>query len=710
MEEGSPSTPREVIGPKETEVFKFLELFAGFAGFSGAVRLKCGPKAEVMDQQDAWTTSWDILVDEHFEAARNWVRQADHVHLAPPCRSFTRARRKDKYGSVKLLRTDAYPQGWGEPMAEEGNKVAERTAILLDDAAEANTTSSTENPLDSFLWEQPCLARHVKRMEIVPIDQCAYGAESVKPTGILTDSSWVKSVCKRCGDAIPHQHIPLVGKTMDYSVDPPVEVWRTSLAAQYPSGLTWAWAKALDEYLKGEEWESIMKMRETKRSHTSWERVHPTVSAPANRTQKEVREEENARAVGGLRNPYEAIQHRNRAWKAGAKMRRCLLKALGSGMTRGEDPSKIGQGFEGFGSKTVEEAAALLATEFSVTPEDPKPLRTSLLKSILEASGDPEEDVCAWLSEGFPLGIDKELKVNQVFPQTQEDTKAVEESKKFPLLTEEFDVDELENYKSFIEAGEAAEEELERITKQGYATKCCSWEEVTAETGTGASLTRLGCIQKVKPDGSLKTRLVVDCRRSGINGLMCIRQRVVLPRVSEVASSWAALRQQSPEGDMELAVVDFQDAFYQCRLAQEERKHVVVKGTGTQYYVLEVVAFGLACGPLLWSRLAAALLRLAQACCWDRARLQCYVDDPILVVIGLDRIQRSVELALPLLLWQALGCKLSWAKLQRGSSIQWIGFQLQLTQQGLIAMLAPDKLAKLEAAIVGILQHNGMVP
>ena len=82
---------------------------------------------------------------------------------------------------------------------------------------------------------------------------------------------------------------------------------------------------------------------------------------------------------------------------------------------------------------------------------------TTTLKNMLESSGDPEEDVCQWLVEGFPLGIDKELKVNQVFPQTLEDTKAVEESRRFPLLTEEFDVDELENYKSFVDAGEAAE-------------------------------------------------------------------------------------------------------------------------------------------------------------------------------------------------------------------------------------------------------------
>ena len=177
----------------------------------------------------------------------------------------------------------------------------------------------------------------------------------------------------------------------------------------------------------------------------------------------------------------------------------------------------------------------------------------------------------------------------------------------------------------------------------GYATKCTSWQEVVAYTGPGASLTKLGCIQKARPDGSTKTRLVVDCRRSGVNGLMVIRQRVVLPRVSDVALDWKALRHQGEP--IEIAVVDFCDAFYHCRLA----------------------------------RLAAALVRLAQSIGWDKLRIQCYVDDPLILAQGPCHATRAVNLALPLLFWQALGCRMSWAKLQRGTQVEWIGFQLCLT-------------------------------
>ena len=54
---------------------------------------------------------------------------------------------------------------------------------------------------------------------------------------------------------------------------------------------------------------------------------------------------------------------------------------------------------------------------------------------------------------------------------TEGDTKAVELSRQFPLLTDWCDVDQAENYKSFQEAGPAALEELERVAEAGYATR-----------------------------------------------------------------------------------------------------------------------------------------------------------------------------------------------------------------------------------------------
>eukprot|EP00435_Cladocopium_sp_Y103_P002331 s6101_g1.t1 len=146
-------------------------------------------------------------------------------------------------------------------------------------------------------------------------------------------------------------------------------------------------------------------------------------------------------------------------------------------------PLARGEPFLGFSKETAEEAAKAMAAVLGVVHRAPTPLRVDLLDALLSASSDPERDVQDWLREGFPLGIEKELKVNTVFPVTEEDTKAVELSRQFPLLTDWAEVDPAENYKSFQEAGDDALEELERVATAGYATKCQSWAEVVQSTG-----------------------------------------------------------------------------------------------------------------------------------------------------------------------------------------------------------------------------------
>ena len=194
------------------------------------------------------------------------------------------------------------------------------------------------------------------------------------------------------------------------------------------------------------------------------------------------------------------------------------------------------------------------------------------LRNLVKQGGDPETSVPVWMKEGFPLGIEVPLEINTVFPETMEDTKAVEQSRGFPVLTSVEDVEAASNYKSFEEAGKAAEDELERIAQLGYAIQARNWSEVVTRVGKGAALTKLGCIQKPRPDGTTKTRLIVDMRRSGINGKMEIRQRVVLPRVTEVASAWRHLQARNPGEHITLAVIDFKDAFYTCRLSSQEMK------------------------------------------------------------------------------------------------------------------------------------------
>ena len=92
-------------------------------------------------------------------------------------------------GACGARRSDQYQwtQKAGDPLAEEGNDTLKRTIALGFRATERGKFFSMENPKNSYAWlikimEQP---RKYMRTELVCLDQCPYGAETVKPTGIL---------------------------------------------------------------------------------------------------------------------------------------------------------------------------------------------------------------------------------------------------------------------------------------------------------------------------------------------------------------------------------------------------------------------------------------------------------------------------------------------------------------------------------------------
>ena len=481
-----------------------------------------------------------------------------------------------------------------------GRRNAERTSILCDCAQENGGTYSLENPWDSYLWLLPVMKRHMTKGTKVEVHQCAYGCESKKATGILTTSPWVKKVCLKCGDIHPHEHVALEGKGWNFAYDPPRWVWKTSMAAEYPAGLCWAWAKELNSFLEEEATQkALWEASYARRGERGIERNKRMEAARPSGGWQEQREWENQQALGGLRNPYQAVARTPAMWGVGRLMRAAVLKALrrySDRLPRGKEEDLYGL-CNGLDPVLVQEAVKELAVAAGTdVEEEAKPYRSKLIRRLLEIGKDAEQDVPVWMEEGYPLGIEVPLEVNAIFPTTTDDTKAVEASRTFQTLTSMEDVLQAENYKSFQDAGEPAEEELERIAQLGYATWEPDWTAVTASVGAGAALTKLGCIQKEKPDGSIKTRLIVDMRRSGINGKMTIRQRVVLPRVTEVVTSWQQLAAMYRGQPLTMAVIDFKDAFYTCRLNASEKKYAVVQGR-KGFYILNVVAFGLACDP-----------------------------------------------------------------------------------------------------------------
>ena len=646
---------------QDQRVFVFVQIYAGYGGLSRTVKDSLGSQVKVLEPLSSHG-GWDILTEEGLQTAVDAVKQADHVHIAFPRKSFARS-----HGTALILRSDQNPEGWGHPLAIEGNEHLKRVERLCFEARASNTTITLENPWDSFAWECSTLVRTCKRLglERCYLDQCAYGCAAKKPTSFTTDASWVRDINLQCGQVREHQHAKLEAEA---STDP-----------ELPTGLCLAIADALNNFIHSDAWSRVVAKRcfvrvgvhgnVLVRSDFLTKTFAPAMEPRDTSTlsQRELRELENLRTVGGLRDARKAVLKNSDLQKTGQRLRRVLMACLTDEMmARFEaQPQEMP-----FNSCQLAETKHALALEFGAKVSETG-FENSLIARILEASSDLDAKVIPqWLNEGFPIGINKTIEHTGIFPQTDDVSDSIKTSA--AIGKDMFDWDgTARNYESFYEAGVKAQAELDKYVQEGWADVFVSWKDVVNHFGHEAQLTPMACIVK-ESHGKEKVRLVVDMRRSAVNGKMLVKERVVLPRISDVAQGSSSLASFGGR-TLEFLVCDFKDAFLSLFLHPSERPFVIVKDIYNRYIAIKVCAFGLASAPLLWCRMSSMAMRLAQAASAEHeSRVCCYIDDPILVVAGESGRARSITMVRHLLLWCSLGFKLSWGKIRRGFQVDWI--------------------------------------
>lgn len=153
-------SPKEmpVEGTEEAKDESFMELFAGEAGLTQAVRRQ---GLHVLEPGEIQTssrvvTSMNLLCNKTFAELKALTkkRRVRWLHMAPPCRTFSRARRRDKFAKVKVLRSTRHPEGL-EPKSsrvKEANLLASRAAQLSLLQWKAGGWFSLENPEGSLIW------------------------------------------------------------------------------------------------------------------------------------------------------------------------------------------------------------------------------------------------------------------------------------------------------------------------------------------------------------------------------------------------------------------------------------------------------------------------------------------------------------------------------------------------------------------------------
>ena len=675
---------RPSISAPHTSASVFVELFAGVGGLSRAVqRLGLEVKACTdFDQNYEKRTGFNLLNRKDLESLSKLIKgkAVRWLHAAPPCSTFSRARRSDAIMKFKPIRSPEHPEGLGPPALRpwrvlEANLLARRTASLCLAQARSGGAFSIENPENSLLWLLPSMLRlrAVPGARATVGDQCCFGGAYIKSTLWLSNAPWISILERRCPGEPDHPpHIVLRGLTEyhDGTVG-----WRTARAAEYPQGLCEALAGAYAN---------------TKDARGEVQRVTfqdgATVDPLRPPTLRRKREQENTDAIGGMRNPHLACE-RIPGWKrTGALLRDILEPILDKHLVQATAAlSDIGrQGHPGLPQELVAEAVLALEQAFPAPAAfhhgpptaGATPVRAHLLAGLVYAAGDPDDVVADWFKHGTPLGIHGAIPTRGIFPPSGglEDSRgSLEQAEELAPWTADAG-----NYASFDTNADSVEAELKRELDKGFLEWSASLKELESKYGQ-LLLSRMAAIVKVK-NGHTKTRLIHDLRRSRVNDMARIPERIVLPRLFDAVHTMIGIAKECRPGEApECVVLDFKDAFKHLPVHPSERRFVAGQASinGVHgFFVYLTILFGAIGGPLVWGRVAALLMRIAAACVErDRTGLQCYVDDPLAVVRG-DLATRNKQLLFIVVLWVALGFELSWAKGARGIEVDWIGAHL----------------------------------
>ena len=343
--------------------------------------------------------------------------------------------------------------------------------------------------------------------------------------------------------------------------------------------------------------------------------------------------------------------------------------------------------------ETIAKAVGAVDTE---PVDDLNGLSTNLRPGLFEAwakrSGDPDGSIADWLRKGGPCGIELSPEATGVFEcvdgDPQDDPAAILEA-----------VPEVKS--SRADASQSAYDELMGHVNTGYIRVFDTAAEASAYAGGSLVLSDVVILEKMRPDGTLKLRTILNCKTSGVSRSSRRSEHVVLPRITDVAHDLLELMGDSDDGgsDVELTVADIEDAYWNIPIAPQERKYFACQLRG-RFFVFLRATQGSRGGPLLWARVMAFAARFGQATCSAKtARVNVYVDDPIILAKGAQSTRR-LAVAKILMIWMALGMRIAWHKAQVGTTVTWTSATFCITCNSVIAKIKEEIIEHIRQALV----------
>ena len=631
----------------------FLGLFAGSGGLSAAIRWHGEHVLDTVVLEAAQEVSGvDLASLSALHEVKSLLKRGlvRYVHLAPPWPGRAR----------------------GQPGSTLNTLLANRTAVICRLALKMGCWFSVENPETSLIWQLPAMQQvsAMLNVQMVSWDMCCFGSEYKKGTSILTNAPWTSALQMRCPGPPRHPaHPQLTGKIFMESKG---WVHRTRLAAEYPEGLCDAWARLYVEAVKtaGPLVPSITTVTVSQRVHNS-----------ADLNARQMREKENAECVGGLRNPNHAVALNPGLREVGGKLRAAISTFLDEYPGANCIVDWVGKPPTAQPTELISSVRAHLAHGLGVKINSKDGLQDWLLEAVVSQAADPDAEAASWVRRGTPLGIVEPIPPGGVFPQA---VRAPDD----PSL------DTLEgaagNYSSYEEHKKLADDEFRQELRAGFASYYACREDLQKAVGAPVS-SPISVLVKTK-NGKVKVRLVHDLRKSGVNARIAFTERVVLPLLQDAIASILNLMEARPSECISLVTLDFADAFKHLHVRDSEKRFLcgeILDG----FFNFNTVLFGIRSGPLVWARMAALISRFSQALMRPHtARLQVFVDDPLVALCGNESEQRR-ELAILLWWWLACGLSMSWKKGSAGSCVEWIGTEISvdIISQAVLVSIPADK-------------------
>ena len=640
----SPSLPLDL---SKVQGNLFLELFAGHARPLSTAFLQEG--VSVLSIDTMLSRDHNLLDDAVFEPLLRlcFSGAVSLAHASPPCKEYSRCKLRPP--GPKPLRSPEHLAGLpGLSVTElqrlqESSTLMSRAVELLHATFKAGGHFSLENPANSMLWlEEPVrLLLQKSNADVLVLAACQYDWNISKRWAFATTFRDMQQLAKDC----PHKegaHAPVAGVRDAFGG------FVSQQTAEFPAALAQAYCKSAAPLFNPQcapadlSLDQLYQLLPIKGqfdmpvAHQDGAGIFsvPDWSFPPSGMQDR------------LKPVRQALLHKLFEIRAPLRLREHV-------QARAESPLFTDAEVESFRAIFADfmEANTARKVDWSIQPFQPYTLRA--LQQLSEALEDPDTDLFACLQEGAPTGFFKDIPRSGVFIPVQDESVASEQ----PLLLCE------ENWKGARDNPET----LAALVQEELAN---DWlEEVPLEEARkrwqDIAIGKMNVV--LVPDKN--PRLIVDETVSGVNPGCMIPERYNLPGLCDLQAGYPLRGQQSELSSFSL---DIKAAHKSLLIRERDRGLAGVTFQGRTFFY-RVMPFGMSCSAYWWQRLSAFFVRTWHLLLFLAHFLSMYVDD---LILAMSTGALDVSACLLLAFAASFGIRISWPKLQLGSEILRIGWQL----------------------------------